>query len=496
MKLFSRLMGQPPPVPPAPPTADQRVAALKSASLETIMDTALHGVEPALQRAAQLQLAELMDAGTLEVGGFVTQADNLAGRFAVVAQCADASLLPQALAMIGDPAQIAELVVDGSSSRVRQLAAETVQDQEQLRALLNRVRGKDNTVYRILKQKRDAANAASRQAAQLLEDVGVVCAALERHCQRAFDPLYTTTFEQLAMQWRALEAQPDAGLEQRGNTALDRCRQTIAGQQRQQALLDAQQAERQAVEAAREQTRRDVQAVAAAQAEAEAQLQREAAAIRAAAEQAHAEQQAAQELALRQLGGLIRKANGALAEGNTRVAAGLRRAVEEKLPAAAPTPPHLTRALQQLDDKLNVLKQWKAYSVAPKRIELIEEMEALAGVGIEPQVLARQIQSLQQEWGTISKGIAGDTSAEWERFHRAAEAAYQPCREYFEHQAAIRASNLEQRRSVLERLTAFEPAQNAEQVDWRLVSTLLREAPLEWRRHHPVERAANCVLAE
>ena len=68
----------------------------------------------------------------------------------------------------------------------------------------------------------------------------------------------------------------------------------------------------------------------------------------------------------------------------------------------------LTRQLQQLsDEKLNELKQWKDYAVAPKRIELSEAMEALIGSSDEPQVLANRIKALQQEWQTISKRHRG-----------------------------------------------------------------------------------------
>ena len=112
--------------------------------------------------------------------------------------------------------------------------------------------------------------------------------------------------------------------------------------------------------------------------------------------------------------------------------------------------------MQQLDVKLSELKQWKEHAVAPKRAELIEEMTALIGSSEEPQALAQRIKQLQEEWKTISKGIGSDSEEDWQRFHHASEAAYQPCREHFEAQAKLRQRNLEERKSVLERLRAFE----------------------------------------
>ncbi len=154
-------------------------------------------------------------------------------------------------------------------------------------------------------------------------------------------------------------------------------------------------------------------------------------------------------------------------------------------------PPYLARALQQLDERLNELKQWKDYVAAPKRLELIEEMEALVGVDEEPAALAEHIRALQQEWRTINKGIvSGDTSAEAERFQQAYQAAFKPCQAYFAAEAAVRRDNLEARKQVLARLQAFEAGLDAEQPDHPLIAQVLREAPQEWRSHSPVDRDA------
>ena len=151
-----------------------------------------------------------------------------------------------------------------------------------------------------------------------------------------------------------------------------------------------------------------------------------------------AEKHEAEATAFRQIGGLVRKAHSALSEGSTGRAAGLRRAIEEKLPSAPPLPPHLTTSIELLDKKLEELKDWKSFSVAPKRVELMEEMESLVGATIEPVALADRIKSLQEEWRTLSKGAGENVEADWQRFQEAAQKAYQPCREYFEAQGLAR----------------------------------------------------------
>ena len=163
--------------------------------------------------------------------------------------------------------------------------------------------------------------------------------------------------------------------------------------------------------------------------------------------------------------------------------------------AAPSVPLHLSKRLQQLDQKLNELKEWKSFAVAPKRIELIRDMESLIGSTEEPKVLAERIKSLQEDWKTTSKGIVSDDGSEdWARFHRASQTAYQPCKEYFEAQAKQRRVNLKQRQAVLERVKAFESNLSTEATDWRLLASVLREAPLEWRSHSPVERDAGRAL--
>jgi exonuclease SbcC len=184
----------------------------------------------------------------------------------------------------------------------------------------------------------------------------------------------------------------------------------------------------------------------------------------------------------------------ALKRGDTRKAARFRQSIEAALPGLPSLPPHLARSLEQLDTRLNELRQWKDYVAAPKRIELIEEMEALIGVDEPPEALAEHIRALRQEWRTINKGLAVEAGAESERFEKAFTAAFQPCQVYFAEQAAIRRTNLEARKQVLERLLAFETGLDPEQPDHSLIMRVLREAPQDWRGHAPVDRDASRAL--
>jgi hypothetical protein len=391
---------------------------------------------------------------------------------------------------VHDGPTIARLVIEGSSTKVRQTAARAVEDPVMLRQLIRDVRGgNDKSVYKILTAKRDVLLEQERKVEQLQAEIGAVTAAIERHSQRSYDPLFTPTLEQLENRWKVVAADADPGIQQKAQQSIDRAREVIA-QHLRQIAAEASRELAAANAAAEAQRLRELQQKAAATAAAE-QAQ-----ILEAQKRAQAEKQEAEEGALRQIGGLIRKALSALNEGGTGRAAGLRRAIEEKLPSAPPLPPYLATQLQRLDTKLNELKDWKSFSVTPKRLELMEEMEALVGAELEPPVLAERIKELQELWRTLSKGAGENLEADWQRFHEAAQKAYQPCREYFEAQSLVRQENLQRREALLARLAAFEAGHNWEQPDWRTVIRALRESKQQWRQYSPVDRAPGKALQE
>ena len=526
-KPLSRLL-RTEPSPPAAPR--QRIAALDSPSPEQVITTILSerdeasravtiqelpdgkilrklaglregsSVPASLERLAQARVAQLIDDGVIDgVVGLANPGASLANSaavLAVAALCRDPAHLVRALESIHDPQQLARLVIEGSSIHLRQLAAQRIEDPLELKRLLKQVRGKDKNVYKILKHKCDALRAEEHRVAQLDSDIQALCMSLEGLSHRFFDPLYVPAFEHFEARWRTLEEQAAPLVQDRARQAIDRCRNVIAGQLRavaQQAALATQHA---ALQAAR--------AAAIAQAAEEAQRRNdaeifasaEAAKVRAAEQQARNERLAAEALAVRQAGALIAKAHSALRDGHTGPAAGLHRAIENKLQAVPVLPAYLARQVQELDAKLNELKEWKDYAVTPKRAELIAAMEALIGSSEHPQSLADCIKDLRSQWKTISKGIVSDSEADWQRFNQAALTAYQPCREYFEAQARRRADNLEKRKGILERLRTFETAQSGEHPDWRAVANVLYEARREWQRNSPVERAANIAIQD
>lgn len=532
MKILDRLFS--PPSPAEPPSLEQQVGALTGASADVLERTAqgdgdgrlrqaaieqladgptlrrLAGLgdgsqDPApsgtLRLAAEKRLAQLLDAGTPTVDAFLAEYADRPEALDVIALSADPEQLPRALERYARPEQLATLAVEGGSTRLRQLAATRLEDPEHLKPLLRRLRGKDRNVYRIVQQKCEVFIAEARRIEAAAHEAALVCAALERHATALFDAVYEATVEVHATRWQGLDPRPDAELERRATAAIARCRAVVESHREALAreaatLAEAQAAEVERAQRAEEAVEAERQAAIerAARAEADAQHEADAHAADLQAAEAQAERAEEAEQRHRRIGGLVRMANDALKAGNSRRAARFRLAIEEKLPTVPDLPPHIARTLQQLDDKLNELRHWKDYAAAPKRAEILEEMESLIGSDEEPAALAERIRSLQQEWRTLRKGLASESTDEMERFQRAHQAAFKPCQEYFAVQAALRRDNLEARRQVVERLRALTAQQQDEQADRRAITAALREAPREFWKPAPVERDAGRAL--
>ncbi|WP_428311388.1 DUF349 domain-containing protein [Hydrocarboniphaga sp.] len=383
-----------------------------------------------------------------------------------------------------DVQTVARLVVAGTSTKLRQAAAHAIDDPDVLRQLIRDVRGgNDKSVYKVLTSKRDVLLEQARQLDQLRAEIDAASEALERHSRRPYDVLYTARLDQFESRWNAVAAQADAELRDQARQWIARSRETVAEHLRESAARASQQ--QAAADAAAEARRlREQQAQASAAAEAEqAQAFEE-------HKRALAEKHDAEQLPFRQIAELIRKARAALSDGSTSRAAGVRRTIEEKRAGAPPLPANLVSQLQQLDKQLDELRDWKSFSVAPKRAELIEAMESLVDAGLEPLALAEKIKALQDEWRTLSKGAGENAEADWQGFQQAAQKAYQPCSEYFAAQAQVREENLRQRDALIARFTAFEAEQDWERPDWRAVIRALPEMKQQWRRCSPVDRAA------
>ena len=196
----------------------------------------------------------------------------------------------------------------------------------------------------------------------------------------------------------------------------------------------------------------------------------------------------------RHINALISQANQALQKGLSRDAAGMRRTLERKLGALEKLPTAITAKVEQLDEALSKLLDWKNFAVEPKQQELIDQMHVLTESQDNPEALASKIRRLQDQWKSLSKDSQDQQL--WEVFHKLAEQAYQPCKVYYDQKSEIRRSNIEKRRTLVSQLNDYVTAQpwegnGAESIDWKLAEKLIGTAIREWQSYAPTDRDAN-----
>ncbi len=393
------------------------------------------------------------------------------------------SRLLQAIAA-GDMATVGKWVVEGSSTRIRQLAARSIADPDQLRELIRDTRhGKDKTVHRILTTRRDELLAGIRSAQQLQADIESAAAAIARHSERPYDASYPATLVQFKDRWRALDPLATPDLRREVTQHLKLAHEVV---ERHRLALEAEAERRRSAALAADEARRlhelEAQAAAAAAAEQDRILEAERQ-----AERAKREADAAK---ARELLGLLRQALAALDHGGTARAARLRATIAEKLPEAPALPAWFARRLEQVDSRLAELQDWKTFRVVPKRAELVQQMQSLVGADLAPEELAQRIRELRDEWRTLKRGAGEEPADEWQQFQEAADRAYEPCREHFARQAQLRRENQSRREALIERLASFAAEQSGDNPNWRAISQATVEARREWREYAPVDQAA------
>ncbi|HET7202538.1 MAG TPA: DUF349 domain-containing protein [Steroidobacteraceae bacterium] len=382
----------------------------------------------------------------------------------------------------GDAAAVARWVLEGSSTRVRQAAARAITDPGQLGELIRAARGKDKNVYRILTGKRDELHAAERAARRREDEVAEAGAAIARHAERNFDAAYANALARLEARWTAVAPEASEELRREVERNLERSREVIEAHRRAlEAEAARQRAAALAAEEARRQREHEAQRAAAADEERARLLE--------AQRQAERAKQEAEDAGVRELVGLLRQAQAALEHGGTARATRLRDTIREKLPQVRAMPPWFERKLADVDARIEELKDWKTFTVVPKRAELVQRMQSLVGADMSAEELARQIRRLRDEWRTLHRGAAEESTQDREQFEEAAERAYEPCREHFARQAERRLENQGRREALIERLQVFAAEQSGEQPDWRAVQRVLGEARREWREYAPVDQA-------
>lgn len=190
------------------------------------------------------------------------------------------------------------------------------------------------------------------------------------------------------------------------------------------------------------------------------------------------------------LNDLVRRGLWAARDGMVRKARGIHKEAGEKRARLSHIPPALQTKFDELDEAIARLSDWHEFAVTPKKETLIAQMEALQQSSLAPQDLAARIHELQDEWKSLSKGVQQADESLWQKFQQASQAAYLPCREFFDAQAKAREENLVHRQQLIDQLTTYLNDYHWDTPVWSDVEQTLKLARQEWQAYWPVPRKA------
>lgn len=148
----------------------------------------------------------------------------------------------------------------------------------------------------------------------------------------------------------------------------------------------------------------------------------------------------------------------------------------------------LQARLQLLSGQFRDLSDWQGFATEPKQVTLCEQMEYLADQPMEPEAKAERIKELQAEWRAL--GGSSDRAL-WNRFKAASDAAFEPCKAYFEAKSDLKQANLNTRQAICQQLDTFLANVDWTSVDWKGAERIHQTARQEWKSAWPVDFRAN-----
>ena len=154
----------------------------------------------------------------------------------------------------------------------------------------------------------------------------------------------------------------------------------------------------------------------------------------------------------------------------------------------------LVSELTEASIQVRELRDWRTYAEVPKRQALCAQIEALADNPLDIEEQTEAVKSLRQQWNDLGPANSRLERDLKKRFDRAAEKAFEPCRNHFQERAEHRQFNLEQRQAIVAVLENFVVDNDWQHADWRGVERVLRQARAEWRQYHPVDRKTGRAL--
>jgi hypothetical protein len=157
--------------------------------------------------------------------------------------------------------------------------------------------------------------------------------------------------------------------------------------------------------------------------------------------------------------------------------------------------------LNELDGEVKRLESWLKWSDGQARDGLMAKAEALKGSPLPPDVLAKEIRSIQDEWKALDKKNGGAPKPKWDKFNAVCKEAYAPARAHFDALRKQRNENVSVREKTIDALHALAaeaaaPVADGETRDWVAIERKKSALFDEWKKGGGVANAAWKALDE
>ena len=162
-------------------------------------------INESLERAAQVRLGQLFEAGKVDMASLIDGAANTEQQLLLTQFSPKASLA--VIAQIDDSQALFNLAVSAEVAKVRQTAANKIVDIDVLGQLVKSSKNKDKSVYKLVKGKLDQHKKQQLAAATLASSASVFCDTAEQLARAGGEQ--TEKLEQLQRRWKALSQQGD-----------------------------------------------------------------------------------------------------------------------------------------------------------------------------------------------------------------------------------------------------------------------------------------------
>lgn len=247
MSLLSRLFKS-----KQPETLEQKLAGLDQCSQEQLAQHALHGdLEPirlaatkklefgdalvrlatqpetaqGLQSAARKRIGELLDSGVISISQLSQRVPDQTTLLALCGYSSQAGIA--LLEQITNENLLLEIASGGSTTQLRQAAANKLESRAILEQLSKQAMNKDKAVYKIVRSKLEVYKEEKQKEAQMAAEVNALCGQAEQLAKRNVDDIFEVRKKQIENAWHNFADKASKEAQLRYQQAMEKCQQKL-----------------------------------------------------------------------------------------------------------------------------------------------------------------------------------------------------------------------------------------------------------------------------